>query len=247
MPLAFDRRHVFQFVVFLRPRTWTDEEVQSLVVGLNDPKPDEAYGLMLRRANTARITLPPQLMSLQPVEFTSGTATWRATWTPERLDLHFDALVVASNRGEVPSLTRVAEIVAESFNRVASSIDEYFIAASRFAVVATIEATRADSSDVLSELTGLPIDNFADFHVRRSRREATPFGESFLAPTNRLETFAANSVPSTVDERSLSVQHDVNTADTTVQYTLDEFGTFLRYHVPALTESIEALSAKLSS
>lgn len=244
MSQPFDRRHVFQFVTFFQPRNWTDEEVQRLVTGLNATDQASTFGLLLRRNNIPRPSLPPQLVAFQPFEFVSGAATWRATWTPERLDVFFDALVVASNGREAPSLESVAEIVTQGFQRLAAVPENVMIAASRFALVTTIESTREDAEQMLSELTGMPVDGFTDFHVRRSRREDTPFEPDFQILTNRLETFSANSLlPSS--ERSITVQYDVNTAAPNVQYTLDEFGVFLNHHVPTMNAALFSLAKRL--
>jgi hypothetical protein len=212
----FDQLLQFQFVVFFAEKE-TDlvalqEKAVQLPTVLGNAGVRKEIGMSLK---SPAVATAPAAGSAPLVQWAAGV--WRVVWTPQRIDLVFDALGYSELKGPI-SIEAVAQSLAGDLGRVPEHLGQH---ASRAALVVTGQRTAADPVATLKVAERLGSDEFLtaargtglpDLLVRANKLARWQLGPS-LIDVNRIETSNAVSGPQVASptHNLLTWQADFNT------------------------------------
>jgi hypothetical protein len=259
--LVFDQAHLYQFSLFLEDQQqWPSPETVEKLAGLLSRSTSEAGSTLRIKLGQPEIGQAMVLQaggnaSQQPVvSWRAGSGVWRVTWTPARLDVHFDA----RGYGEVtdqkidlhqirvrltPNLAEVSTVLGQAVNRLAvivtgqATTTEGSTRPSRF-IAATFFREELEQQERRGELF--------DAIGRTNRVTNWELEPALKVRVNRNETGTANSViRNGTEETNLTWQWDVNTSalETSKSFSPQAISAFFQQAESWIDERAKALQS----
>ena len=227
MPINFDQVLQYQFALFFEDlQESADLKNLPAIVGKQQPS-GKALGLKLGRQEREEGVLLSQRAGAVPrpvITWKAGSGIWKLTWTPERLDLYFDAIGFQDVVTEKITLTQIKERVAQNLAEIVKWSSRRV---NRLALIVTAKATPEDgeypnkvvaksffNQEVIEKVDGGKI---LDLSGRLNYSDVwdlavSPGGSSPIR-INKIETGASNwNYEGKEEQNSVAWQLDVNTS-----------------------------------
>jgi hypothetical protein len=123
MPIEFDQRLEYEFVLFFDDRSLADSsETKDLPKTISQQQPDsKSFGLKLGSREDTTVVQRGTPLPQPMVTWKAGSGIWKLVWTPQRLDLYFDALGYQEIAGPIVTIAEAKERVRQNLADVVAA------------------------------------------------------------------------------------------------------------------------------